>query len=55
MHTVVRVLFAALQKVCGATMSTNGATEVRVGGEKGRGKPETKKCICVDEENPKLT
>lgn len=43
MHTVVRALFAALQKVCGATMSTSGTTEVRVGGEKGQDKPETNK------------
>lgn len=41
-HTVVKAVSAPLQKICGANISTNGTTEVKVGGEHGQGKPEEK-------------
>ena len=37
----MRALSATLQ-ICGANISTNGTTEVKVGGENGQGKPEEK-------------
>lgn len=36
----MKALSATLQKTCGANISTNGTTEVKVAGENGQGKPE---------------